>query len=111
MLDIKDLQKKKIKFNGDVSIKRGKNRTGRGRYIKKLYPAETAAFLEYPESLNTVSFFFFCCCVQSLCRVVSLQKKTKKKKTFVRKPIHDPKFMSLVSAHFELKNKPTSDAV
>ena len=79
MLDIKDLQKKKIKFNGDVSIKRGKNRTGRGRYIKKLYPAETAAFLEYPESLNTVSFFSFVV-VSSHSVGLSVYKKKPKKK-------------------------------
>ena len=44
---------------GMYPLKEG--RTGRveaDTQKKNLYPVETAAFLEYPELLNTVSFFF-----------------------------------------------------
>lgn len=63
---------------GMYPLKEGRTGRAEADTQKKLYPAETAAFLEYPELLNTVSFFFFCYCVQSLCRIVSLKKKKKK---------------------------------
>lgn len=64
---------------GMYPLKEGRTGRAEADTQKKLYPAVTAAFLEYPELLNTVSFFFFCYCVQSLCRIVSLKKKKKKK--------------------------------
>lgn len=43
---------------GMYPLKEGRTGRAEADTQKKLYPAETAAFLEYPELLNTISFFF-----------------------------------------------------